>query len=93
MNFENLKSLASAAILATLTGCVSPAPYLESHIGSAVNTAKAQQTINPDASKDPDPVAGIDGRAAKSSVENYESSFKAPPPTFNVINIGGSGAQ
>ncbi|HSD44727.1 MAG TPA: hypothetical protein VLD36_23035 [Burkholderiales bacterium] len=93
MNFKNLKSLASAAILATLTGCVSPAPYLESHIGSAVNTAKAQQTINPDASKNPDPVAGIDGRAAKSSVEHYEDSFKAPPPTFNVINIGGSGAR
>ena len=40
MKFTNLKSLASAAILATLAGCVSPAPYLESHIGSAVNAAR-----------------------------------------------------
>jgi hypothetical protein len=91
MKFTNLKSLASAAILATLAGCVSPAPYVESHIGFAVNAAKAQQTINPDASKNPDPVAGIDGRAAKSAVERYEDSFKAPPPTFNIININSGG--
>jgi hypothetical protein len=95
MNFMNLKSVASAAVLAILAGCVSPAPHIESHIGSAVNAAKAQQTIDPDASKNPDPVAGIDGRAAKSSVDGYEDSFKAPPPTFNIINInsGGSGAR
>ena len=95
MKFTNLKSLASAAFLAILAGCVSPAPYVESHIGSAVNAAKAQQTIDPDASKNPDPVAGVDGRAAKSSVERYEDSFKAPPPTFNIINInsGGNGGR
>jgi hypothetical protein len=91
MKSTTLKSLASAAILATLAGCVSPAPYVESHIGSAVNAAKAQQTINPDASKNPDPVAGIDGRAAKNSVDRYEDSFKAPPPTFNIININSGG--
>lgn len=91
MKSTNVKSLMSAAILVTLAGCVSPAPYVESQMGHAVNAAKAQQTLNPDASKNPDPVAGIDGRAARSSVERYEDSFKAPPPTFEVININ-SGA-
>ncbi len=74
--------------LAAMAGCISPSPVLDSHFGLAVNTAKAQQTINPDAAKNTDQVKGIDGRAAKDSVERYHDSFKAPPPTFTVINIG-----
>jgi hypothetical protein len=92
MKPKNVNSLASAAILVALAGCVSPAPYVESQMGHAVSAAKAQQTVNPDASKNPDPVAGIDGRAAKSSVERYEDSFRAPPPTFEVININTGGS-
>lgn len=83
------------AVLAALAGCASnPTPVLDSNFGVAVNTAKAQQTINPDAAKNTDPVRGIDGIAAKDSMERYHDSFKAPPPTFNVINIGtGGGAR
>ena len=82
------RSLLLASLLASY-GCVSPSPFLDSRFGLAVNTAKAQQTINPDAAKNTDPVRGIDGMAAKDSMERYHDSFKAPPPTFTVINIGG----
>ena len=47
------------------------------------------QTINPDASRNPDPVFGLDGKAANEAIGRYQDSFKTPPPTFNVINIGG----
>jgi PBP1b-binding outer membrane lipoprotein LpoB len=81
-------------IIALLHGCASePAPYLESRLGDAVNTARVQQTINLDASKNTDPVAGMDGRSAKTSIDTYYRSFAAPPPTFTIINVGGTVAK
>lgn len=85
-------------ILATLSVCLLPAcavsPNLDSHFGEAVNIAKAQQTVNPDASKDPDPVFGVDGQAGKSAMENYHKSFKAPAPTTTTATqISGMGSK
>lgn len=79
--------LAGAAL--TLAGCATSTPNLDAHFGEAVLAARAQQTINPNASLNTDPVAGLDGRAAKEAMGRYHDSFKTPPPTFNVINIGG----
>lgn len=86
----------AAALL--LAGCVSHAPYVDEHFGEAVNTAKAQQTINPDASQNTDPVAGVDGQAADATVDRYRKSYETPPPPVNVFTIGiggssGSGGQ
>lgn len=76
-----------------LTGCVDPLPRLDEKLGDAVNMAKAQQTINPDASRNTDPVVGLDGQAAKSVIDRYQKSYQSPPPPVNVITIGvGSGA-
>ncbi len=80
--------LASAA----LVGCATQTPNLDQHFGEAVNAAKAQQTINPDASLNQDPVAGVDGQAANAAVDRYHKSFEQPPANTNVFNIGvGSG--
>jgi len=87
MNVKYATLVAAAAI--TAAGCASTTPHYDKHFGEAVRTARAQQTINPEASRNPDPVAGIDGVAAKESIGQYRDSYKAPPPTFNVINIGG----
>lgn len=72
-------------------GCMSPSPHFDQQVGLAVNTAKARQTLNPDASRNTDPVAGIGGTEADFTIDEYHNSFKAPPPTFTVINIGGGG--
>lgn len=90
-----LKTLATLPIF-LLTACTSLTPNLDSHFGEALNTAKAQQIINPDAAKNPDPVYGVDGQSAQGAMENYNKSFKAPPATTisNTINIGsGSGGN
>lgn len=79
-----------AGVAVTLAGCASTTPILDAHFGEAVLAARAQQTINPDASLNTDPVSGLDGRAARESMVRYYDSFKTPPPTFNVINIGGN---
>lgn len=83
-------ALVMIAVSAATAGCASSTtPNYDSHFGHAVRTAKAQQTVNPEASSNTDPVAGIDGAAATESIGRYQDSYKAPPETFNVINIGG----
>lgn len=76
-------------LLAGIAGC-SATPELDRNFGNAVRAARAQQTLNPNAGINTEPVAGIDGTAAKSTIERYHDSFKAPPPVLNVINIGGA---
>jgi hypothetical protein len=84
--------LAAVTIAGTLVlgGCASTTPNVDARFGQAVLAARAQQTINPAASLNPDQVKGIDGRAAREAMTGYYESFKTPPPTFNVINIGGA---
>lgn len=80
--------LTGTVALLLLGGCATPTPHLDKQFGTAVEAAKAQQTLKPDASRNTDPVAGVDGTPAASAVGEYHNSFKAPPPTFPVINIG-----
>ena len=68
------------AITSILTlGCnsvlVSTTPDTDARLGESVNIMKAQQTINPDASRNTNPVAGIDGKAARAAMEQYRKSF------------------
>ena len=86
----------SAGLLAVavLAGCASTTPRLDAKFGDAVNTANAQQIINPDASRNTYPVAGIDGQAANSIIDNYHKGFEAPTPalsgTIGSIGVGGT---
>lgn len=82
------KLVLSILVAAGLVGCVNPAPVLDDNFGKAVNAAKAQQTINPDASLNTDPVAGVDGQAADAAMNRYHRSFVQPAVTPNVFNIG-----
>lgn len=94
MNFAGASKLltAAAAVLA-LQACAT-SPTLDARFGDSVNVAKAQQTINPDASKNRNAVAGMDGKAAQETMVRYRESFKNPPPPANVFTIGvGSGGQ
>lgn len=74
--------------LAILSGCGSLSPRVDRHYGEALAHAKAAQTVNPEPAPQAEAAAGLDGKAAKEAVDRYVDSFKAPPPTFNVINIG-----
>lgn len=77
-------------LLALLGGCAtSPTPNYDLRFGDAVREAKQRMTLNPNAPS-ADPVAGIDGVAAREAQERYHASFKSPPPVVNVINIGGA---
>ena len=81
--------VAGVLTAALLTACASTTPVLDANFGNAVRQARSAQTLNPDASANRDPVLGIDGQAAAAAQDRYQESFKAPPKTFEVINIGG----
>ncbi|GAA4338805.1 hypothetical protein GCM10023165_17690 [Variovorax defluvii] len=84
------KLLAMAALAGLLAGCASTTPNYDKRFGEAVRDAKRKMTVNPDAGRQADPAAGMDGRASKEAMGRYHDSFKAPPPAVNVINIGGA---
>lgn len=89
MNRTELK-LAHMALVACLAGCASPTPMLDEKFGDSVRQIRAMQTLNPDAGNREDGVVGMDGLAAREAMGRYQESFRTPPPTVNVINIGGS---
>lgn len=81
-----------ASLAAGVAGCAgtieTTTPYLDQHFGDAVTQAKAQQTINSDASRNPDPVAGVDGKAAQAALDSYHKGMETPAEV-KIINIGG----
>ena len=87
---RNELSLTALAVALLMSACTTPTPILDQSFGDSVRTLRALQTVNPDASYNEDRVAGLDGLAAKETMERYQDSFKVPPPVTNVINIGGS---
>lgn len=93
-----IRLAALAGCLVTLTACQSNW-YPEVDFGSSVNQSIADQTANKNA---PEPVArntmGMEGPAAKSSIDNYQKSFEASSSgvvygsgsTGSFIGSGGS---
>lgn len=89
MNITLIEKLTGAVIVAAgLAGCAAPTPRLDANFGSAVEMAKAQQTLHPEASNNTEPLVGLDGVAVNGLVDRYNQSFKRPPATTNVFNIG-----
>ena len=83
-----LKIATILTLAGVLAACVEPAPRYEAEFGNATRATLNAQIINPDAGNNPDPVAGLDGRAARDAINNYQKSFAEPKPAENVFNIG-----
>ncbi len=80
----------AALLLALLGGCASRSPNLDAQFGKSVRLLNAQQTINPNAMANTDPVLGLDGTAALGGYGDYQKTFTTPvqqPSTF-TIGIG-----
>jgi hypothetical protein len=73
-----------------LSACIPASPRLDATYGMAVSMAIAQQTANPDASRNIDPISGIDAQAGDASMDNYRESFINPRPALSggVVNVG-----
>jgi hypothetical protein len=89
---NKLARLTVTGVVLSLTGCVSTSPDWDARFGEAARVIAAQQVIAPEASRNADPVTGIDGKAAQGAIEEYAKSFTNPEPPVNVFTIGvGSG--
>ena len=59
-----------------IAGCAGPS-VLDQNWGRSVETARFNQTLNPKAGENPEPVTGMDGESAANALEAYRQSFKA----------------
>jgi hypothetical protein len=68
------------------------ASRVEMDYGTSFKLAKFNQTLNPDAEKNLEPVTGFDGGAAEATLGRYRKGFdeKTSAPTYVFsINTGG----
>jgi hypothetical protein len=68
--------------------CAGPS-RVEMDYGTSYKLAKFNQTLNPEAEKNLQPVTGFDGAAAKNTLDRYQKDFEkpTPPPTY-VLSVG-----
>lgn len=83
-------ALCAMAVSASLGGCGSTTPHADRMFGHAVRTALAAQTLDPNAARNPDPVHGMDGKAALAAQQQYASTFAKPAPAPAPMTSGGS---
>lgn len=81
---------ALAALCAALAGCMPVTPHWNQHFGNAVRANVSAQVADPGAARNPNPAAGLDGRAAEGAQSRYERSFSLPTPHESAM-ISGSG--
>lgn len=90
----NAFSILLVLVAGVLTACTPTTPRLDTHFGESVETVRAQQTLNPQAALNTEPVPGIDGQAGDAAVDNYRNSFRHPgPPMRGVIDLGNGGGR
>ena len=85
--------LGSMAAVFLLSSCAPTTPGWDAAFGDSVKIAIAQQTLNPGASANTDPVSGIDGRAAREAVNRYHKSFVEKDTQPHAFTIGVSGSK
>ena len=68
---------------------LSPPSRLEMDYGTSFNLMKFNQIANPEAEKDLEPVTGLDGQAAKATLDRYRKDFEKPAeaPAY-TLSIG-----
>ncbi len=80
--------LAQIGVMLMMTGCVAQTPNLDASFGDAVNMATSNQVANPQAALNAAPPDGMDGQAAKATMDRYHKSFERPPAQSNAYTIG-----
>ncbi len=81
------------AMVLACVGCESSRFHTEQTDGRSVRAAFDQQVLHPQAALTLPTVQGLNGPAAKASIDRYIRSFEVPAPASNVFTIGvGTGA-
>ena len=77
------------AVMFLAVGCAPSRVAMD--YGTSFELQKYNQTLNPEAEKNLEPVVGIDARAAQNIEDKYQKSFEQTQPstTSYQFNIGG----
>jgi hypothetical protein len=86
--YSSLEKMVVTSVVMLLSSCAPTTPEWDSRFGESVRLAISQQTLNPRAGLNPNPVSGIDGKAAREAMGRYQNSFKEPAPATNNFTIG-----
>lgn len=73
-----------------LSGCATN--RVEMDYGTSYKLAKFNQTLDPEAEQNLEPVEGVDGQTAKKIVEKYHASFEKPAQAMPALTLGISGS-
>jgi hypothetical protein len=76
-----------------LAGCAGNTSLVDQEWGTSYKLAIANQTLNPNAEKNLEPVYGLDNKAADKVVNKYNKEFDKPPlvPVYSMGVAGGLG--
>ena len=76
-----------------ICGCVNPTPVFDQYSGQSITALRAQQTVNPNAPVDNEKRVpeGMDGRAARETLERYQRSFQQPERQTEGFRVGSGG--
>lgn len=87
MGTRCLIAIGLIAALSIFSGC--GATLLDKNWGKSFESAKYNQILNPEAGQNLDPVVGLDGQAAESTLGTYRKGFeqKASEKAYN-LNLG-----
>jgi hypothetical protein len=86
--------IAGLIVVSVLAGCASNTSLVEQEWGTAYKLTIANQTLNPNAEKNLEPVSGLDNKAAGKVVNKYNKEFDKPPqvPVYSMGVAGGLGS-
>lgn len=78
-------------LAASLAACAPTTPRWDSNFGTSVRGTFAAQVADPEAVRDTNPAAGLDGRAARAAQEQYERANATPQSALApLLNSGGA---
>lgn len=86
---SNFTRWAALALLAgALPGCIATTPHWDGLFGDATRNNLAAQVVYPAAAASGNPALGLDGRAARAAVDNYQRSFERPASGQPAAMVG-----
>lgn len=78
MRSKSIRWAALVLLACGATGCISTTPDWDARFGTATRHNLAAQVLDPAAGANRNPALGLDGRAARSALDNYQRSFARP---------------
>ena len=87
------KRIACAAMSCMLLYGCSTTPRFNAQFGTSVRANVAAQVLDPTASANTNPAAGMEGKAAVIAQERYENSFKEPEKPIRALVVNGVGSK